>query len=190
MSQDLSTTSYALLGLLVFDGPSSKDGLTGYELKRRADNTLRFYWVAPAMSQVYTELNRLARLELVTASLDQAGRRATHRYRISARGSAELERWLVNSEPEFPVLKHPVALRLLMGGLVGPERVRELLDTYLDQLAERNESLLAVRASLGDIDALKYPAMVADWGLSYYDSEASMVRQLRNRLPTSGPGAG
>ena len=96
----------------------------------------------------------------------------------------------MNSEPEFPVLKHPVALRLLMGGLVGPERVRELLDTYLDQLAERNESLLAVRASLGDIDALKYPAMVADWGLSYYDSEASMVRQLRNRLPTSGPGAG
>ena len=46
MSQDLPVTSYALLGLLTFG-----DELTGYELKQRADNTLRFYWVAPAMSQ-------------------------------------------------------------------------------------------------------------------------------------------
>jgi len=50
MSQELPvtlpTTSYALLGLLTFG-----DELTGYELKRRADNTLRFYWVAPAMSR-------------------------------------------------------------------------------------------------------------------------------------------
>lgn len=190
MSQDLSTTSYALLGLLVFDGPSSKDGLTGYELKRRADNTLRFYWVSPAMSQVYTELERLARLQLVTATVEQAGRRATQRYRISARGSAELERWLVGSAVEFPVLKHPFALRLLMGGLIGPDRVRELLDTYLDQLAERKQSLLAVRASLGDTESLRYPAMVADWGLNYYDSEATVVRQLIDRLPTSEPGSG
>ena len=51
MSQGLPTTSYALLGLLSFG-----DELTGYELKQRADSTLRFYWVSPAMSQVYTEL--------------------------------------------------------------------------------------------------------------------------------------
>ena len=51
--QDLSTTSYALLGLLAFDGTSSS--LTGYELKQRADRTLRFYWVSPAMSQVCSD---------------------------------------------------------------------------------------------------------------------------------------
>ena len=49
MSQELATTSYALLGLLAFG-----DGLTGYELKQRADKTLRFYWVSPAMIQVYS----------------------------------------------------------------------------------------------------------------------------------------
>ena len=62
MSQDLPTTSYALLGLLTFG-----DDLTGYELKQRADSTLRFYWVSPAMSQVYTELSRLAEHGLVRA---------------------------------------------------------------------------------------------------------------------------
>lgn len=60
MSQDLPITSYAILGLLTFG-----DELTGYEVKQRADITLRFYWVAPAMSQIYSELGRLTDLGLV-----------------------------------------------------------------------------------------------------------------------------
>ncbi len=66
MSQDLppteTATGYAVLGLLTFG-----DELTGYELKQRADSTLRFYWVAPAMSQIYTELARLTSHGLVRA---------------------------------------------------------------------------------------------------------------------------
>ena len=54
MSQDIPVTGYAILGLLTFG-----DELTGYEIKQRADMTLRFYWVSPAMSQIYTELRRL-----------------------------------------------------------------------------------------------------------------------------------
>ena len=62
LSRDLPMTAYALLGLLSFG-----DSLTGYELKQRADRTLRFYWVSPAMSQVYSELERLHDLGLVRA---------------------------------------------------------------------------------------------------------------------------
>ena len=62
MSQDVPVTAYAILGLLTFG-----DELTGYEVKQRADVTLRFYWVSPAMSQVYTELRRLTGLGLVRA---------------------------------------------------------------------------------------------------------------------------
>ena len=74
---DLPATSFALLGLLTFG-----DELTGYELKQRADMTLRFYWTAPAMSQVYTELSRLLTLGLVATVGD--GR--TTRYRITEAG--------------------------------------------------------------------------------------------------------
>lgn len=180
--QELSTTSYALLGLLVFDGTPS-DGMTGYELKQRADKTLRFYWVSPAMSQVYTELGRLEHLRLVSVTPERAGRRKAQRYRITDVGFAELHQWLAATEPEFPVLKHPTALRLLMGGLLGADRAHSLLAGYLEQLAERRKSLLAVRDSLGDAEALRYPAMVADWGLRYYDSEADIARDLITRLP-------
>jgi DNA-binding PadR family transcriptional regulator len=180
--QDLSTTSYALLGLLAFDGTASS--LTGYELKQRADRTLRFYWVSPAMSQVYTELDRLDRLELVSATAEQTGRRTSQRYQITSRGLEAVQTWLNSSTADFPILKHPTALRLLMGALVGPERLRGMLEDYLEQLAERRTDLAAVRTLLGDEERLRYPAMVADWGLGYYDSEAGIVRELMERLPT------
>ena len=185
MGQDLSTTSYALLGLLVFEGPDSP-GMTGYEVKQRADKTLRFYWVAPAMSQVYSELARLADAGLVTVAFDGPGGRRDRRYRISPYGLQRLRTWQASSRPEFPILKHPVALRLLMGGLSSPEAMRALLEDYRGSLAARRAELLAVRESLGDAEDLAYPAMVADWGLAYYDSEASIVTELAERLTTSG----
>jgi len=177
MSQELATTSYALLGLLAFG-----DGLTGYELKQRADNTLRFYWVSPAMSQVYTELTRLEQLALVKVNTERHGLRTTRRFHLTDAGSTALREWLARPPAEFPTLKHPVALRLLMGHLIDPGTRRSMLDTYLQSLAQRRIELQAVRDSLGDEPAVRFPAMVADWGLDYYESERAMVTELRRRL--------
>lgn len=185
MGQDLSTTSYALLGLLVFSGPDAP-GMTGYELKQRADRTLRFYWVSPAMSQVYSELARLADGGLVTVTFDGPAGRRDRRYRISALGLQRLRDWQAESTPEFPVLKHPVALRLLMGGLSSPEQLRQMLDDYRDSLVQRRAELVAVRESLGDRPEVAYPAMVAEWGLAYYDSEDEIVTRLAERLASDG----
>lgn len=180
MSQDLATTSYALLGLLAFEG--DRAGLTGYELKQRADSTLRFYWVAPAMSQVYTELGRLARLGFITGDDRRSARRTTRRYRITDSGRRALRRWLATGQPEFPVLKHPIALRLMMGHLADDDAMRAMLEEYERDLLVRRAELQEVRTSLGDVAAYRYPAMVADWGLHYYDTEQQMVRELMARL--------
>jgi DNA-binding PadR family transcriptional regulator len=98
MGQELPVTSYALLGLLTFG-----DELTGYELKQRADVTLRFYWTAPAMSQVYTELGRLASEGLVSP-VTEGDRGRTTRYRITARGRRALRTWMEQTPAGFPVL--------------------------------------------------------------------------------------
>ena len=82
-------TAYALLGLLTFG-----DELTGYELKQRADNTLRFYWVAPAMSQIYSELARLTEPRAGRADHVDGRGPATTTYRITddgPRGAAGLD---------------------------------------------------------------------------------------------------
>jgi DNA-binding PadR family transcriptional regulator len=180
MSQELPTTSYALLGLLTFG-----DDLTGYELKQRADRTLRFYWVSPAMSQVYTELTRLTERGLVRAR-DAGPNKRSSKYRITAKGRRELSAWLSSAPMEFPVLKHPVALRLLIGHLVEPERTVALLNDYLAELAERHADLHRVRDSLQGADGVgepfRYPSLVADWGLEYFDGERSIVEKLLGRL--------
>ena len=181
VGQDLSTTSYAILGLLVFGGPSSP-GMTGYEVKQRADRTLRFYWVAPAMSQVYSELARLAEAGLVSVSFDGPGGRRDRRYQINADGLARLRAWQASSEPEFPILKHPVALRLLMGGLSTPEEMRTMLIDYRAALASRRADLQTIRDSLEGRPDFAYPALVADWGLAYYDSEDTIAAELAERL--------
>src|SRR3954468_13888755 len=106
-TSDLPVTAYALLGLLTFG-----DELTGYELKRRADNTLRFYWVAPAMSQIYSELGRLSGQGLVEPPAPAGAGRRTTTCRITERGRESLREWLAEAPVGFPVLKHTVLLRL------------------------------------------------------------------------------
>jgi DNA-binding PadR family transcriptional regulator len=177
MSQGLPTTSYALLGLLTFG-----DALTGYELKQRADSTLRFYWVSPAMSQVYTEASRLAELGLVDVQDDSSGWRTTRRYTINAAGLAELRDWLATTEPDFPVLKHPVALRLLLGHLMDPASVRAMLEAYVAQLDERRADLQKVLDGIDGRPDFEFAAMVARWGLAYYDGEAATVSDLASGL--------
>ena len=180
MSQELPTTSYALLGLLTFG-----DDLTGYELKQRADRTLRFYWVSPAMSQVYTELERLTALGLVKARAAGPNQRSS-KYSITAKGRRTLTGWLEEAPPEFPVLKHPVALRLLIGHLVDPEHSKALLREHLDALTARRAELERVRESLHGRDApgeaFRYPSLVADWGLEYLDGERTIIEKLLLRL--------
>lgn len=188
MSEGLSTTSYALLGLLAFDDETSRHGMTGYELKQRSDYTLRFYWVSPAMSQIYTELAKLDRLGLAEPVTASKGRRTARRYRITADGHETLLDWLRTSEPEFPILKHPVALRLIMGHLLDPGQVQAMLADYIERVGERRQDLRDVRDMLGDAHERRFPAMVADWGLGFYDSEAEIAQKLLARLEAEPDG--
>jgi DNA-binding PadR family transcriptional regulator len=190
MGQDLPVTSYALLGLLTFG-----DELTGYELKQRADATLRFYWVSPAMSQVYSELARLTEHGLVLTRSRRSGGQGrsdgaetsgSTTYRLSAKGRRALETWMRGSEPGFSVLKHPVALRLLLGHVVDPRTTIAMLEAHVEALDTEREALERVREGLRGSDApgqaFRHPSLVADWGLDYFDNERRIVTTLIERL--------
>ena len=176
MSQDIPVTGYAILGLLTFG-----DELTGYEIKQRADVTLRFYWVSPAMSQIYTELRRLSDHGLVTAEARQDGGREVTTYAITAAGQDALRAWMDGTPAGFPVLKHPVLLRLLIGHATEPEQMRQMLHDYVAELDRALVDLTAVRESLRGADQpgqpFRFPSLVADWGLDYFDAEKRHTRQ-------------
>ncbi len=186
MSQDLPVTAYAILGLLTFG-----DELTGYEIKRRADMTLRFYWVSPATSQIYTELRRLAENDLVRADARPDGGREVTSYAITDAGQAALRTWMEETPAGFPVLKHPVLLRLLVGHASDPARTRQMLHDYLAELDRALTDLTEVREGLRGVDRdgqpFRYPAMVADWGLDYFAAEAAHTQRALASLDDPGP---
>jgi DNA-binding PadR family transcriptional regulator len=178
---DLPVTAYALLGLLTFG-----DELTGYELKQRADNTLRFYCVSPAMSQIYTELARLTQHGLLEPVTTEGEGRRTTAYRITPQGTRALREWIGASIAGFPTLKHTVLLRLLVGHASDPGRMRELLEEYVAELADALRDLRQVRESLRGGDSpgqpFYYPSIVADWGLDYFAAETRHSKRALARL--------
>lgn len=189
MSQDIPVTGYAILGLLTFG-----DELTGYEIKQRADLTLRFYWVSPAMSQIYTELRRLTGRGLVSAEARSDGGREVTSYAITDAGQAALRGWMEGTPAGFPVLKHTVLLRLLIAHATEPEQTRKMLHDYLGELEEAIDDLAEVRAALRGADrpgdAFRFPSLVADWGLDYFAAETRHARRALASLDETAPGPG
>jgi DNA-binding PadR family transcriptional regulator len=173
----LPATSYSVLGMLSFG-----DELSGYQLKKRADNLRFFYW-SPAHSQIYAELRRLEKLGFVTRREVKQLRRPDKRlYRITDEGQEAFEAWL-NEAPVEPVsLKHSVVLRLFFGHAGDADRLREVLEDYVQQVSEVIEDLRGISEEISDQDQWFYPAMVAEWGIGYYEAERSAARRAIKRL--------
>ena len=69
----LRATSWAVLGLLSFD-----EELSGYDVKKWADWSLRFFYWAPSYSQIYGELHKLEELGLVVSTTHERGKVKTY----------------------------------------------------------------------------------------------------------------
>ena len=121
---ELTTTSYAILGLL---------GIrpwTTYELAQQMERSLKNFWPR-AQSRIYEEPKRLAALGLATASRDHVGRRARTTYSITAKGRRALKRWL--AEPGGgPTLELEALLKVFYGNQATK---RDVL-TNIHQIAE------------------------------------------------------
>ena len=90
---DLTTTSFAILGLLAIRPWST------YELAQQMDRSLGRLWPRAA-SKIYEEPKKLVRLGLATARSEPNGRRNRTVYQITARGRRALRNWL--AEPAAP----------------------------------------------------------------------------------------
>src|SRR5437867_4237614 len=104
-SPGLSTTSYAILGLLAIRP------WTAYELAQQALRSLRFCW-PKSESLIYAEPKRLVRLGLATVEHEPAGRRTRARYAITLAGRDALRYWLA-SAPAPPQLEFEGLLRIM-----------------------------------------------------------------------------
>ena len=86
----------------------------------------------------------------------------------------------------FPVLKHTVLLRLLIGHASEPGQTRRMLLDYLDELERATTDLAEVREALRGADRpgepFRFPSLVADWGLDYFAAEGRHARRALDSL--------
>jgi DNA-binding PadR family transcriptional regulator len=102
-SESLTVSEYGILGLLSFGEKS------GYELFRFADRSIGFIW-APAKSQIYKVLPRLAAMGLAqTRLVEQSKRPDKQLHRLTPAGRRALRQWLtrveIGDDPDIYLLK-------------------------------------------------------------------------------------
>ncbi|THA82705.1 PadR family transcriptional regulator [Streptomyces sp. A0592] len=184
MTQDLPATAWAVLGLLSFPGER-----TGYELKKWADSSLRFFYWSPAISQIYAELRRLE--ELGYASSARSGPeepRAKRRYAITGAGREALSGWAADTaQAGPPVLKHGLLLRIWLGHLAEPARLRAMVGEHLERT--RGE-LAAVREAVeqaADVPEWAFPGLALRWSERRHLAELELGEALLADLAELSP---
>uniref|UniRef100_A0AAU2JWA1 PadR family transcriptional regulator n=1 Tax=Streptomyces sp. NBC_00049 TaxID=2903617 RepID=A0AAU2JWA1_9ACTN len=124
---------HAILTALL-EKPSS-----GLELTRRFDKSIGYFWSA-THQQIYRELGRLEEAGLIRALPSEVPVRGQKKeYEVLPAGSAELARWVGESQDPKP-MRDPLLLRIRAAGVVGPQglgpELRRHLELHRRQLAQ------------------------------------------------------
>lgn len=180
----LRATSYAVLGLLSFG-----QELSGFDMKRWADWSLKFFYWAPSYSQIYGELHKLEALGLVASRLDdnknvqrKRGEREKRVYRITAAGERAVSEWTTEEAPEPAVLKHGIMLRAWLGHTADPVKLREMVLAHRAQ-SERMRVLAEDHAEgAAPVPEWEYPVAVLKWSAQYYADECARADTLLAEL--------
>jgi PadR family transcriptional regulator AphA len=134
---DLSTTEFAVLGMLSFGERS------GYELKKVAEAGVGYVWTA-AKSHVYAVLPNLVRGGYATSRrVTQARRPNKQLYRITKKGREAFLEWLEEPVAEPVTARSPFLLKLFFGDQMSKEalvgHVERRREAAAAELAEYRE---------------------------------------------------
>ena len=127
----LPTTSYAVLGLL------SRGEMSGYDIKKLANHTIKYFFWSPASSQIYAELKRLTSMNYAQEKrVHQEHRPDKRLYRITTSGQEALRAWIEDIDLTPDVLKSTLLLKLFFGHHSSPSVVVEHLTLRRKQALE------------------------------------------------------
>ncbi len=174
----LRATSWAVLGLLSFG-----EELSGYDLKKWADWSLRFFYWAPSYSQIYSELRKLEEIGYATSQVvskdDVRGKRI---YQIPPEGAHAVARWAAESPVERAVLKHGVMLRMWLGHASDPDQLRAMLTVHRDESEKMRVRAEVDAVGASDEPGWAFPELVLRWSERYYADERNRADLMLTEL--------
>lgn len=184
---DRMSLAHAILTALN-ERPSS-----GLELARRFDRSIGYFWPA-THQQIYRELAKLERDNLIEQLATEGGRGGKRTYAILDEGRDELRRWMLASEDPKHI-KDALMVRVrssaTLGGDLLPE-IRRHRDIHAKQLAEYQEiEQRDFRGSLSETRRRQY--LVLQWGLhlqkariDWADAAINQLEALQDPEPEKG----
>lgn len=153
-----------ILGLL------SHEDLTGYEIKKRMDTGLKYFWGA-SYGSIYPTLNELVERKLAVRSECKESRRNKQIYRITESGKEYLRKWL-KQPAERDELRYETLLKLFFGNEQGETQAIAHIEAFREKIEKEMDYLLGAEAllkeHLEEDDTHKYYLLTVEFGIKTY----------------------
>lgn len=176
-SPQLTTTEYALLGMLARYGEHS-----GYELLKLARSGVGYLW-SPAKSHVYDVLPRLERNGHARRRIvPQDDKPDKHLWRTTIDGRAALKGWINTIEGNSLEHRGVLLLKLFFGDSGDPERLVAHLEDFRAQALAKLDTLRAIEASTPPAPRDELPLMTLRQGLAGTQAQLSWAEEVLPEL--------
>jgi len=129
-----NTTVYIILGLL------SHEDLSGYDIKKRIDGMISYFWEA-GYGQIYPTLARLEAEGLVEKRISRSsGGPEKNLYSITSGGKEELRKWMgIPEQKEYT--KYEILVKLFFGKLASFEENTNRLQAFKERHVKNMEMM-------------------------------------------------
>ncbi len=170
---------YAILGFL------SLQTMTGYDLKKHFDGSVRHFWSAD-QAQIYRALAGLVEDGLVDVEvIEQTARPDRREHRLTSAGRGELDRWLRAPLDPQPT-REPFLLKVFFAGRLPAADIVALLEARIAAAEELVAILSQIASAMPDeqpptVERL-LPRATLDNGLRHARTELEWLADLLDSL--------
>lgn len=169
---------YVILGLL------SHEDLTGYEIKKRMDTSLKYFWGA-SYGSIYPALSDLVERGLANKRDGAENKRNKIIYSIMEEGRIYLKKWL-QIPAEKDELRYETLLKLFFGNEGGAIQAIAHIDAFQEKIEAELPYLIGaadtLRNSIDVDDAHKYYLLTVEFGIKAYHAYLEWCEEAKEML--------
>jgi DNA-binding PadR family transcriptional regulator len=167
-----------ILGLL------SHESMTGYEIKKRMDTTLKFFWGA-SYGSIYPTLSELVKSGMVDKYETTENGREKAVYTIRDAGREHLKKWL-QLPAEKDEIRYETLLKLFFGNEIGKAGTLEHIQNFQEKI---QKELPLLEGAVKELERIKdldethlYYLLTAMFGVKTYQSYLEWCKEAAEIL--------
>ncbi len=169
---------------LVILGLLSHEDLTGYDIKKRIDGGISFFWKG-SFGSIYPSLSAMEGSGLVQRlKEDNESGREKIRYHITKKGKDHLRTWLKDEKADND-LKYETLLKLYFGGAEERDITLRNIDIFEEKIRRDIEVLKMYKSSLEkylDNEDHLYYYLTVTFGIDTYEAYLKWCAKARKLL--------